>query len=211
MTPKAPPFKIREDAPTLLNDVLRYFLPMGLSIEQKESERQSLFRFISELNQIRRQNTERDFAHSYVVNNVSVLAESYPFVSIINYIIIYHFAQSDIHFFLSMVHIFQGMSTISVKLDGFVTNQLDRTNCSAQSKIFKKFTRFVIVTFESCYSQFSLITVCIRNSSTWPTNTISLHKSYGNGLCNIIYFYKELFTQKRYLRAIFYDQSLYKS
>lgn len=82
MTPKAPPFKIREDAPSLLNDILRYFLPMGLSIEQKESERQSLFRFISELNQIRRQNTERDFSHSYVVNNISVLAESYPFVSL---------------------------------------------------------------------------------------------------------------------------------
>lgn len=113
MTPKAPTFKIREDAPYLLNEVLRYFLPMGLSIEQKESERQSLFRFISELNQIRRQNTERDFAHSYVVNNVSVLAESYPFVSIINCLIILHPAQTDIHFFFFMIHILRNVYNFS--------------------------------------------------------------------------------------------------
>lgn len=55
---------------------------MGLSIEQRESERQSINRFIRELNQIRKNHIDRDFAFSYVVNNVSALAESYPFVSI---------------------------------------------------------------------------------------------------------------------------------
>lgn len=82
LTPKAPTFKIDENVPTLLNDILKYFLPMGLSIEQRESERQSIHRFVRELNQIRKNHIDRDFAHSYVVNNVTALAESYPFVSI---------------------------------------------------------------------------------------------------------------------------------
>lgn len=55
---------------------------MGLSIEQRESERQSINRFIRELNQIRKNNVDRDFANSYVVSNVSALAESFPFVSV---------------------------------------------------------------------------------------------------------------------------------
>lgn len=66
----------------LLDAVLKYFLPMGLSIEQRESERQGIHRFVRELNQIRKSHIDRDFANSYVVNNVSALAESYPFVSI---------------------------------------------------------------------------------------------------------------------------------
>lgn len=82
LTPKAPIFKIDENVPTLLNDILKYFLPMGLSIEQRESERQSIHRFVRELNQIRKNHIDRDFSHSYVVNNVTALAESYPFVSI---------------------------------------------------------------------------------------------------------------------------------
>lgn len=82
LTPKAPPFKIDENVPTLLDDILKYFLPMGLSIEQRESERQSINRFIRELNQIRKNNVDRDFASSYVVSNVSALAESFPFVSV---------------------------------------------------------------------------------------------------------------------------------
>lgn len=81
LTPKTPPFKIDENVPTLLDDILKYFLPMGLSIEQRESERQSINRFIRELNQIRKNNVDRDFASSYVVSNVSALAESFPFVS----------------------------------------------------------------------------------------------------------------------------------
>lgn len=82
LTPKTPPFKIDENVPTLLDDILKYFLPMGLSIEQRESERQSINRFIRELNQIRKNNVDRDFANSYVVSNVSALAESFPFVSL---------------------------------------------------------------------------------------------------------------------------------
>jgi hypothetical protein len=68
--------------PVLLDDIMKYFLPMGLSIEQRESERQSIHSFIRELNQIRKNHIDRDFAHSYVVNNITALAESYPFVSI---------------------------------------------------------------------------------------------------------------------------------
>lgn len=82
LTPKSPSFKIDEHVPTLLDAVLKYFLPMGLSIEQRESERQGIHRFVRELNQIRKSHIDRDFANSYVVNNVSALAESYPFVSI---------------------------------------------------------------------------------------------------------------------------------
>lgn len=81
LTPKTPPFRIDENVPKLLDDILKYFLPMGLSIEQRESERQSINRFIRELNQIRKNNVDRDFASSYVVSNVSALAESFPFVS----------------------------------------------------------------------------------------------------------------------------------
>jgi hypothetical protein len=68
--------------PALLDDIMKYFLPMGLSIEQRESERQSIHSFIRELIQIRKNHIDRDFAHSYVVNNITALAESYPFVSI---------------------------------------------------------------------------------------------------------------------------------
>jgi hypothetical protein len=68
--------------PALLDNLMKYFLPMGLSIEQRESERQSIHSFIRELIQIRKNHIDRDFAHSYVVNNITALAESYPFVSI---------------------------------------------------------------------------------------------------------------------------------
>lgn len=66
----------------MLDAVLKYFLPMGLSIEQRESERQGIHRFVRELNQIRKNHIDRDFANSFVVSNVSALVESYPFVSI---------------------------------------------------------------------------------------------------------------------------------
>ena len=71
-----------EHVPKLLDEVLKYFLPSGLSIEQRESERQSIHRFIRELNQIRRNHIDRDFSNSFVVNNISALMESYSFVSI---------------------------------------------------------------------------------------------------------------------------------
>lgn len=82
LTPKAPSFKIDENVPRMLDALLKYFLPMGLSIEQRESERQGIHRFVRELNQIRKNHIDRDFANSFVVSNVSALAESYPFVSI---------------------------------------------------------------------------------------------------------------------------------
>jgi hypothetical protein len=94
LTPKAPTFKIDENVPKLLNDILKYFLPMGLSIEQRESERQSIHRFVRELNQIRKNHIDRDFANSYVVNNVSALADSYPFVSIRQQLI--HFTPNSV-------------------------------------------------------------------------------------------------------------------
>lgn len=59
---------------------------MGLSIEQRESERQSIHRFIRQLNQIRKNHIDRDFATSYVVNNITALGESFPFVSIHQYL-----------------------------------------------------------------------------------------------------------------------------
>lgn len=81
-TPKAPTFKINEQVPPLLDEILKYLLPLGLSVEQREMERQSIHRFIKELNQIRRNHIDRDFSNSYIVNNISALGESYPFVSI---------------------------------------------------------------------------------------------------------------------------------
>lgn len=82
-TPKSPPFRVDEDVPVLLDELLKYFLPFGLSVEQKVSEKKAVSRFIRELNQIRKQDIYRDFANSYVVNNISSLSESYEFVSII--------------------------------------------------------------------------------------------------------------------------------
>ncbi|XP_070502040.1 endothelin-converting enzyme 1 isoform X1 [Chironomus tepperi] len=79
--PKAPLIKVNENVPKLLDEVLKYFLPSGLSNEQRESERQSIHHFVRELNQIRRNHIDRDFSNSFVVNNISALMESYPFLN----------------------------------------------------------------------------------------------------------------------------------
>lgn len=82
--PKSAPFEIRHDVPPLLDELLEYFLPENLSLQQKFAERDNITRFIRELNHLRRESFRKEFADSYVLYNVSSLTASYPFVSSLN-------------------------------------------------------------------------------------------------------------------------------
>lgn len=99
---------------------MKYFLPMGLSVEQRESERMAIHRFVRDLNLIRRNHIDRDFANSYVVSNVTALSESYPFVSrAVQMLLADHITACTAHLFIirtplaSSFSTFQGMSDIS--------------------------------------------------------------------------------------------------
>lgn len=50
--PKAPPYRIRDNIPPMLNDLLDNFLPSGLGSDQKKIEKASIINFIRELNQV---------------------------------------------------------------------------------------------------------------------------------------------------------------
>lgn len=52
MGPKAPPYKIRNDVPELLDDLMNVFLPSSLSKEQRQSEMDLIRNFVSELNRV---------------------------------------------------------------------------------------------------------------------------------------------------------------
>lgn len=97
--PTAPPYRIREEIPPQLNELLDAFLPSGLGTDQKNIEKASIIRFIQDLNQVsfnyfwecislnkmrfqlRRDILRRDFSESFVINNVTTLAQAYTFVS----------------------------------------------------------------------------------------------------------------------------------
>uniref|UniRef100_A0A182M0N4 Peptidase M13 N-terminal domain-containing protein n=1 Tax=Anopheles culicifacies TaxID=139723 RepID=A0A182M0N4_9DIPT len=49
--PRAPPYDV-EEVPELLDELINTFLPLGLSAEQRQSERNLIFSFIRELNQL---------------------------------------------------------------------------------------------------------------------------------------------------------------
>jgi len=134
--------------PQLLDDLLKFFLPAGLSVEQRESERQSIHRFIRELNQIRKNHIDRDFSHSYVVNNVTALAESYPFVSSHTLLFPFNQAATSNSFSFATFSLFshptrllmfalnsKGMSEISAQLDGSAAHQLECADCCTQSQL----------------------------------------------------------------------------
>lgn len=49
--PRAPPYDV-EEVPDLLDELINTFLPLGLSSDQRQSERNLIFSFIRELNQV---------------------------------------------------------------------------------------------------------------------------------------------------------------
>ncbi|XP_041760851.1 neprilysin-3 [Anopheles merus] len=77
--PRAPPYDV-EEVPDLLDELINTFLPLGLSSDQRQSERNLIFSFIRELNQIRRNYVQKDFTSSYVLNNVTALSNAHPFL-----------------------------------------------------------------------------------------------------------------------------------
>lgn len=78
--PRAPVFKVKEGVPKLFDRVFEFLLPNTLNEIQKQSEKNEILNFILKLNEIRKEHIDRDFSSSYVINNVSELAES-KFVS----------------------------------------------------------------------------------------------------------------------------------
>lgn len=50
--PKAPPYRIRDDVPPLLNQLVENFLPSGLPADQRKSEKEAIVSFVKELNQV---------------------------------------------------------------------------------------------------------------------------------------------------------------
>lgn len=49
MGPKSPPYRVNQSLPKLLNDLLKYFLPTDLTLEQRMSENEAISTFIIEL------------------------------------------------------------------------------------------------------------------------------------------------------------------
>lgn len=81
--PRAPVFKVEESLPKLFDRVFDFLLPHTLNEFQKQAERSEIINFVEKLNEIRKEHIDKDFSSSYVINNVSALAESKPFVSIL--------------------------------------------------------------------------------------------------------------------------------
>lgn len=52
MGPKAPPYRLKQSVPKLLNDLLDSFLPNGLTADQKASENEAISTFIKALNKV---------------------------------------------------------------------------------------------------------------------------------------------------------------
>ncbi|XP_065087387.1 endothelin-converting enzyme homolog [Ochlerotatus camptorhynchus] len=78
--PKDAPNDVTEDVPELLDALMNVFLPPGLSANQRLSEKSVIFSFIRDLNQIRRDYVQKDFTNSYVLNNVTALMSTHPFL-----------------------------------------------------------------------------------------------------------------------------------
>jgi hypothetical protein len=81
--PRAPVFKIDHELSKLFERVLDFLIPSTLNENQKQTEKAEITAFIKKLNEIRKEYIDKDFSSSYVINNISMLAESNPFVSII--------------------------------------------------------------------------------------------------------------------------------
>ncbi|XP_055588122.1 endothelin-converting enzyme 1 [Uranotaenia lowii] len=78
--PKAAPTDVTEDIPELLEELINVFLPPGLSNDQRQSEKNVIFSFVRDLNQIRRDYVQKEFTNSYVLNNVTALMGTHPFL-----------------------------------------------------------------------------------------------------------------------------------
>uniref|UniRef100_A0A1A9X1C6 Uncharacterized protein n=1 Tax=Glossina brevipalpis TaxID=37001 RepID=A0A1A9X1C6_9MUSC len=77
MGPKAPPYRLKQGVPKLLNDLLDSFLPSELTRDQKASENEAISTFIKVLNKIHVEYTRRGFWDSAVLYNSSSLQEMY--------------------------------------------------------------------------------------------------------------------------------------
>lgn len=80
--PRAPVFKIELKLPKLFDRVLDFLLPNTLNEFQRQSEKREIINFVEKLNEIRKEHIDKDFSSSYVINNVSALADLNSFVSI---------------------------------------------------------------------------------------------------------------------------------
>lgn len=165
LTPKSPPFAVDEDTPVLLDDLLKYFLPKGLSTDQKESERQLIYRFIRDLNQIRKEYLPKDFTNSYVVNNVSSLTESYPFVSA--------YWQQD------RLKCVIGLFVVTDELGGITAEQLDGTDCGAKFQISGEFEVTSASAFDQSNTQFAVAVVYLKCFACGTSNAAHMYQSYG--------------------------------
>lgn len=81
--PRAPIFKIEKELPKRFEKVIQLLLSNALNENQKLSEKREILSFIQKLNEIRKEHIDKDFSSSYVINNISELSESQPFVSIV--------------------------------------------------------------------------------------------------------------------------------
>ncbi|XP_073812271.1 neprilysin-like 16 isoform X2 [Musca autumnalis] len=79
--PKAPPYRLKQVLPKLLPNILETFLPIGLSNEQRASEKEDITSFIKEIIKIRVEHSKGGFWESTVIYNVSSMVEMYPFVN----------------------------------------------------------------------------------------------------------------------------------
>lgn len=79
--PRAPIFKIEQKLPKLFDTIVDQLLPNSLNDHQKQYEKNEILNFIKKLNEIRNEHIDEDFASSYVINNISMLSETKPFVS----------------------------------------------------------------------------------------------------------------------------------
>uniref|UniRef100_W8BH66 Endothelin-converting enzyme 2 n=1 Tax=Ceratitis capitata TaxID=7213 RepID=W8BH66_CERCA len=76
--PKAPPHQFKQEKYKLLNQLLDDFLPKELSFDQKNTEKEAITAFITEINRIRLEHSLRGFWNSSVLYNISSLQEMYP-------------------------------------------------------------------------------------------------------------------------------------
>ncbi|CAD7084187.1 unnamed protein product [Hermetia illucens] len=81
MGPKAPPSRVRESVPVILDELMDSFLPSGLTVDQKKSEKEAISTFISQLNKLRSEHLRKGYWESSVLYNTSSLSVFYPFLN----------------------------------------------------------------------------------------------------------------------------------
>lgn len=82
--PKPAPYNIDENPPELFDEFIMSFLPSSLTVKQLNEEKQLIYNFIKELNQLRRKYIPKDFTNSNIVNDITMLQKSYSYVSTVH-------------------------------------------------------------------------------------------------------------------------------